>query len=436
MNILDGSAVSVALPVVLTDFGADTGTGVWVVLAYSAMLASTVLLFGQLSDRLGPKRLLAGGFVAFTIASLGCGLAPTLKALVAARLLQGIAGGALSATSMAIVARYVPAQERGRAIGMLSAAAALGSLLGSPVGGLLSATVGWRWVFLINLPVGMAAWLGLRLVPTEPETTQGNWRPDLGGAALSMMAITGLICTVSTGSKVAVWAGLLSLLTAIAFLTWERRCLHPLLDLELLASAAFRDANSANFFASAFVAGTTFLLPFYLRYVHGLSQGPTGMAMLVLGATYVLVSPQAGRLADRWGAGLLSTGAALAGALAMLSFAAMAGRPGLAVTLVALMLIGLCYGAYLSPNNRRILSLAPAHRQGAASGILRLLFYLGQALGVAASEALFGALVPGGGAGVASMEATSLVPAFQAGFAACGLMMMMCALFSYRSARG
>lgn len=439
MNILDGSAVNVALPAILSDFRAGTGAGVWVILAYSAMLASTVLVFGQLSDRLGPRRLLAGGFLTFTVASLACGLATTMEALVVARLFQGIAGGALSATSMAIVGRYVPTEERGRAIGLLSAASALGSLLGSPVGGLLTATLSWRWIFFINVPVGLVAWLGLQLNRVEEAPAEGDWRPDILGAALSMAGITGLIYAVSTtsepgGSPMTTGVvGLLSIAVLIAFLTWERRCPHPLLDLELLGQAQFRAANAANFFASAFVAGTMFLLPFYLRYVQRLSLTTTGFTMLVLGAVYILVSPQAGRLADRWGGTSLSTTAAVMGALVMMAFAALSGRQGLGVPIIALALIGLCYGLYLAPNNRRILSLAPGSRQGAASGTLRLLFYLGQAVGVAATESFFSASVPGGGTDLGQIEVSQLVPAFQSGLAACGLMMAVCAVFSYRS---
>jgi len=121
--------------------------------------------------------------------------------------------------------------------------------------------------------------------------------------------------------------------------------------------------------------------------------------------------------------------------LVMLVFAALAGRQGLLGPVLAMALIGLCYGLYLAPNNRRILGLAPEGRQGAASGTLRLLYYLGQALGVAAIESLFSALIPGGGDRVAELGAASMVPAFQVGLAACGVMMAICAVFSYRSGR-
>jgi EmrB/QacA subfamily drug resistance transporter len=438
MNILDGSAVNVALPVVLTEFGADIEEGAWVVLAYSAMLASTVLLFGQLSDRLGPRRVLAGGFLAFTVASLACGLSSTIEALVGARLFQGIAGGALSATSMAVVGRYVPPEDRGRAIGILTAAAALGALLGAPAGGILSATVGWRWVFFINIPVGIVAWIALRLYRVPEESAVGEWRPDVLGAALSMAGITGLIyavsvCTEPGRTMTAGIVSLMSLLILAAFFAWQRRCAHPLLDINLLTQAQFRHANLANFFASAFVTGTMFLMPFYLRYVQGLTQATTGFALLVMAGVYVLVSPQAGKLSDRLGGSHLSTVAAIAGALVMLAFAALSPRQGLSIPMVALVLIGLTYGLYLAPNNRRILSLAPPESQGSASGTLRLLYYLGQAIGVAVIESLFSASVPGVGADLAQMEIADLVPAFQAGLAACGVMMAICAVFSFRS---
>ena len=440
MNILDGSAVNVALPVILTDFGADTGRGVWVILAYSAMLAGTVLLFGQLSDRFGPRRFLAGGFLAFTIASLACGMANTIELLVVARLFQGIAGGALSATSMAVVGRYVPPDGRGRAIGLLTAAAALGSLLGSPAGGLISATVGWRWVFLMNVPIGIASWLALQFSQVTEDPVKGDWRPDIPGAFLSLAGITGLIYAVSAwsgsgGRAVAISAGLASLAVLSGFLLWERRSPYPLLDLNLLKQSPFFHANAANFFASAFVAGTMFLLPFYLRYVQGLTQAATGLSLLTLAGVYVLISPQAGKLSDRWGGSTLSTLAAAAGAVVMLAFAAVSGRPGMGLPLLALTLIGLSYGLYLAPNNRRILSLAPTERQGAASGTLRLLYYLGQAIGVATIESLFSGSVPGGGAGVAGIAPSALIPAFQYSLAACATLMGLASLFSFLSGR-
>lgn len=441
LNILDGSAVNVALPGILADFGADTGDGVWVILAYSTMLTSTVLVFGQLSDRFGPQRLLAGGFFVFTLASLACGLAPDLQSLVAARWLQGIAGGALSATSMSIVGYHVPPEDRGRAIGLLSASAAMGSLLGSPVGGLLSATLGWRWVFFINLPVGVVSCLGLLRDRTPEPPRPGHWRPDLPGALLSTAGVASLAYATSASPQ-APWdsparatPALLFALLLGAFWLWERRCSFPLLDLELLGKASFRNANIANFFASAFVAGTMFLMPFYLLYVQRLSLSQTGLSMLALGAVYVPVSLRVGSLADRWGATFLCTGSALSAALTMLGFAYLAGRPTMLWPLLALMLIGLCYGFYLTPNNRRILSLAPVPRQGAASGILRLLYYLGQVLGVAAIESLFGSFLPPGAAGLAELPPLALLPAFQAGLGACALLMGLCAVFSWRSGR-
>lgn len=441
MNLLDASAVNVALPAILADYEASVDEGAWVILVYSAMLASTVLFFGQVCDHLGPRRLLAHGFLGFTLASAACGLAPSLDWLVLARIFQGITGAVLSATSMAIVGGHVPPEHRGKAIGMLSAASALGSLLGAPLGGLLAAGAGWRWIFLINLPVGMMAWLALRLAPPAADSaTRQTWRPDVPGALLSVLGFTGVISSLALASsphaESAVPAGLLglfSLLCLVALVAWERRCPSPLLDLELLGRARFRDANAANFCASAFLLGGTFLLPFYLRYGQGLSQRRTGLALLVFGAVFVLASPQAGRLSDRWGAARLSTLAASAAALVMLGFAGLAGQRGLLVPMICLALMGLTYAGYLAPNNRRILSLAPAERQGAASGILRLVYYLGGAMGVCAIESLFTLLLPGGGEELPRLSREQVMPAFQAGLAACGALMALAAVFAYRS---
>lgn len=171
MNILDGTIVTVSLPTITQDLAVDTGFGVAVLLAYTVMLAGAVLPMGRTADRWGIRRLMMAGFALFTASSLVCGLAPSFPVLVFGRLLQGIGGGMLSATSLAAVGYYFPPESRGRGIGMVSAASAVGAALGAPLGGFLSEFLGWRFIFLVNIPVGVAAfWIVSRYFPADPSS--------------------------------------------------------------------------------------------------------------------------------------------------------------------------------------------------------------------------------------------------------------------------
>ncbi|NPU84934.1 MAG: DHA2 family efflux MFS transporter permease subunit [Syntrophaceae bacterium] len=451
MNILDGTIVNVSLPSVVHDLKVDTDVGVWIILAYSVTLAGTVLAFGKLADRLGMGRVMTWGYLLFTGSSLLCGLAPTATVLVAGRLLQGIGGGMLSATSLGAVGSYLPPERRGWGIGIVSAASALGAMLGAPIGGFLSEMAGWRWIFLVNLPVGLFAWYIVSFrFPRDAGTMANLNRRTIGidpaGVLLSVVALGSLLYGITRGPDDG-WLSapvLGSLLSAaffsVAFLFRERRSPDPLLNWSLFRDRRFLVANLANFFTSMFVAGVNFLFPFYLIYVQGLGQAVTGAVLILFSGVYVLVSPVAGRMSDRIGVRLLTTGGMALASGGLLVFTFLAGAPSMAAPVGLLVLLGVAYGLYLSPNNRQILNLAPPQGQGSASGVLRLLFYLGQPLGVALAEAALRDGLPETVLSVSqwrSLPVAELVTAFQGGFIICAVVAALaacCSLFS--SGRG
>jgi EmrB/QacA subfamily drug resistance transporter len=445
MNVLDSTIVNVSLPSMVRDFKADTSQGVYVLLAYSIMMTGTVLMFGKLADRRGMRLVMIWGFLLFTASSLLCGLAPTLPVLVAGRFLQGIGGGMLSATSLGAIGYYLPPDRRGWGVGIISAASALGATLGAPLGGLLSELLVWRWIFLVNIPVGLAAWwLAAFRFPRDHEGRDGASENslDVTGVLLSVSALSALLYAITRGpedgwlSPSVLGGFIFSMALFIAFLISERRCRDPLLDMNLFKNRRFLAANMANFFTSMLVAGILFLMPFFFVFVRDLSPSATGAVLMLFSGVYVLVSPVAGRLSDRMGVRFLTTGGMALASVVLFLFTVLLDTLTLAIPIAMLMLMGAAYGAYLSPNNRQILSLAPEDRQGSASGILRLFFYLGQPLGVALVESVLRAGMPAANISVSSwslLNQADLTAAFQVGFAVCGALAVLSACCSFLS---
>jgi len=424
MNILDGTIVTVSLPTMMHDLSVDTSLGIAVLLAYTIMLAGTVLMFGRIADRRGMRRVMIAGFALFTASSLVCGLAPSLPVLVLGRLIQGIGGGMLSATSLGAVGYYFPPGSRGAGIGIISAASALGATLGSPLGGILSEALGWRWIFLVNIPVGvLALWIVTCRFPPDPAPGAGS-RPaftDLSGVLLSIATLATLLIVLSRGSEtgwfspVILGGFVLAAILLCLFLTRERRSSDPLLDLDLFRDPRFCLANLANVSTSMMIGGLLFLMPFYLILVSGLSQSATGGVLLIFSGVYILVSPVTGRLSDRIGNRVLTTGGMALAVLALAFAAATSGPTTLAVTVAFLVLMGIAYGTYLSPNNRQILHLAPDEKQGTASGIIRFFFYIGQPIGVVLVESVIRSGIPADMLTAGPVN----VAAFQAGLIVC-----------------
>ncbi|PKL63685.1 MAG: hypothetical protein CVV32_12660 [Methanomicrobiales archaeon HGW-Methanomicrobiales-3] len=403
MNILDGTIVTVSLPTMMHDLSVDTALGIAVLLAYTIMLAGTVLMFGRMADRWGMRRVMIAGFLLFVASSLVCGLAPSLPVLVLGRLIQGIGGGMLSATSLGAIGYYFSSASRGTGIGIISAASALGATLGSPLGGIISETLGWRWIFLVNIPVGLLAlWIVTCRFPPDPEySTEPRPKvPDLSGVLLSIATLTTFLIVLSRGSEtgwfspVILGGFLLAAILLCVFLIHESRCSDPLLDLDLFHDPRFCLANLANVCTSMMVGGFLFLMPFYLILVSGLSQAATGGILLLFSGVYILVSPVTGRLSDRIGNRVLTTGGMALAVLALAFAAATAGSSALVIPIAFLILMGIAYGTYLSPNNRQILHLAPDEKQGTASGIIRFFFYIGQPIGVVLVEAVIRPGIP------------------------------------------
>lgn len=402
MGQLDASIVALAFPTLQHEFGASLGVVTWVGLSYLLTLVAMVTAVGRLGDMVGRKLLYTYGFVVFIAGSALCGLAPSLAALEGFRVLQAVGAAMLQANSVAIIALAVPRRSLGRAIGIQGAAQAIGLAMGPAAGGLLLAAGGWRLLFLINVPFGLAGVVaGLLFIPRSRDLARRvpyDWR----GLALFVPAVVLLVGAVSLGNSVG-WTspailGALSAGAALAagFVLRERRTSDPMLDLSLFRRVSFSAGVAGGLLSYLVMFGVLFVVPFFLERGDGLGTGLTGLELAVMPVLIGITAPLAGRAADRLGPRPLTVlGMTLvAGALAAMALSS----PGQVALVAGLAVVGAGLGFFTPPNNAAIMAAAPRTRAGVASGVLNMTRGMGTALGLALTGLVYGlAAAPGPG---------------------------------------
>jgi EmrB/QacA subfamily drug resistance transporter len=395
MGQLDASIVTVAFPSFRVAFHAGLGSVTWVGLAYLLTLVALVTAVGRFADMVGHKLLYVYGFLVFIIGSGLCGLAPNLGSLDAFRVLQAVGAAMLQANSVAIIALAMPRQRLGQAIGIQGAAQALGLALGPSIGGLLIALGGWRLIFFVNVPVGLAATaLAWFLVPRSRDLRP--WaRFDWSGLALFVPSIAGLLYAISLGNESG-WlsAGTLTalfvcLVGGALFLRHERRSAAPMLDLDLFRRVPFSAGISSGLLSYLVMFGALYAVPFLLEDgpAH-LSPGLTGLELTVMPAALGLVAPFAGRAADIVGARPLTVAGMGISALSLVVLGIT--HPSGATLLLALAGLGLGLGVFTPPNNAAIMGSAPREQAGVASGVLNMTRGMGTAMGLAFTSLVLG----------------------------------------------
>lgn len=408
MSKLDSYIVNISLPTIATRFNVTTAEVSWVVLVYLLVSTSTLLLFGKLGDRFGLRRVFFLGYLLFTIGSLLCGVALSLEMLIASRFVQGIGCAMLIAIAFAVIPRFLPHEITGWAFGIAATGAALGIAIGAPVGGIITGYLSWRWVFLVNVPFGIFAMYAVnRYIPDEVRSDSRKLRRagfDMLGAALSFAGLALMLYGLNTGREFG-WTSprimgcfAASFLFLAAFFIREIKCEEPLLELKLFKDFHFSAAVASTLFAYMLLAGNSFLLPFYLEVGKGLSTVTVGLVIMIYSVIYMAVGPFAGRISDRIRPSILCGFAMLSAALCSFVFAFTLAAPGLLAVVIFLVWISLSFGFFISPNNNQVMSLAPAEKQGSASGVFNTINSLGLVLGVCLFEMIMSrssALRPG-----------------------------------------
>ncbi|MCU0474903.1 MAG: MFS transporter [Anaerolineae bacterium] len=399
MAFIDGSALNVVLPSLQRDLGAGGGQLVWIVNGYLLMLASLILIGGSLGDQYGRNRIFGAGIVLFTLASAACGFAPSAEVLILGRVVQGIGGALMVPGSLAIITASFPPDQRGQAIGVWSSVSTITTLGGPILGGLLADSGLWRWVFFINLPLAAVALWALRRVP-ETRRPDADRTIDLIGAFLITLGLAGLTYGLVTwgeragaafdlGIGLAIGGGLVAL---AAFVGWEARSPHPMIDLRLFRSRAFTGTNLMTAFLYGALSGGLFFLPLLLIQVHGYSGTEASAALLPFALILAALSPWAGRWGARVGPRLpLTIGPAVVG-MGFLALGAPALTDGFGQYWTSffggVVLIGVGMGITVAPLTATVMSAAPESSAGVASGVNNAVTRSAQAL----MTAIFGAL--------------------------------------------
>ncbi|MGH3992741.1 MAG: MFS transporter, partial [Pseudonocardiaceae bacterium] len=396
---VDATVINVALPAIRDDLGGGFAGQQWTVNAYLVTLASLILVGGSLGDLFGERRVFSLGVAVFGATSLLCAVAPSIEALVVARALQGVAGALLTPAALAIIVTTFPEDERGKAVGAWTAWGAVGFVLGPLVGGQLVDSASWRWIFAINLPLGLATLaLITRAVPVGASARREGARVDVVGGmlcALGLAAATfGLIRQPSAGfSEPTVFLPLGGgILLFAAFLLYEARTSHPMLPLDLFRRRNFAVGNLETLSMYAGISLVTFFLVLFLQEAAGYSAIAAGTAILPLTVLMLLFSTRFGALADRYGPRLFMGAGPLVAAAGM----ALMTRIGKDVDYVtellpALLLFGVGLTMTVAPLTATVLAGADEHNAGIASGVNNAIARLAGLLGIAIVGAIVAA---------------------------------------------
>ena len=394
MLLLDITIVNVALPDIQRDLAASLSSLQWVVDAYALTLAAFLLTFGSLADRVGRRVVFSAGLAVFTIASLLCGLSGDATLLNLARALQGVGGAAMFATSLALIAQEFEGRDRASAIGAWGATVGGAVAIGPLLGGVLTESLGWEWIFFVNVPIGIAALVltNLRLVNVAaPEAAPIDWAGLATFSAAMFLLIFGLIRGNPEGWSSAVIVASLggaAVLLAI-FVAIERRSDHAMLDLGLFATPAFAGVSVVAFALSAGMFAMFLYLTLYIQDVLGYSPLEAGLRFLPVTLLSFFVAPISGKLSNRIPVRiLLGVGLGLVG-IGLLAMRGLELGDDWTALLAGFLLCGVGIGAANPGIAQAAIGVVPAARAGMASGINTTFRQLGIATGVAALGAIF-----------------------------------------------
>lgn len=373
--LLDASVVNVALPQIVGDLDGTLDQATWVVAGFILAFAAPLILFGKLGDVFGRRRLFVLGVAVFALASLGCALAPSMGFLIAARVAQGVGGAMLEPATLALIKATFPRERLGLAFGVQGITAGVATAVGPTLGGVLTTSFSWRWIFLINIPVGLVAIGAILLAVAESRAEGASRRIDVPGFLLSGAGVFFLVFALVEGQRLG-WgsAPILGSLAAatlsfVAFILVERRVRNPLVDLSLFGDRLFAVGNALRGVTLFVLLAAVFVLPLYWQTQLGYSALQAGLVLLPLSVVSFFLSPIAGSLADkvdvRWlvGSGFLAVSA---GALWLSRLTPESGWVFFAAPL-ALFGAGLAF--LFAPTVTATLRNVPDEKSGVASGV-------------------------------------------------------------------
>jgi DHA2 family multidrug resistance protein-like MFS transporter len=391
LAVMDGAIANIALPTIARDLNASPAFSIWIVNGYQLAITISLLPLASLGEIIGYRRVYLAGLVLFTVASLACTLSDGLLMLTVSRIVQGFGAAGIMSVNTALVRFIYPRAQLGRGIGINAMVVAISAAVGPSVAAAILAVATWPYLFAVNLPIGLAAFgLGLRFLPHAP---RARHMFDWQSAALSAVTFgCGIAAIDSFGHGEAVLACLAQISIAVVAGVWlvyrQTHMASPLLPVDLLRIPVFAlsIATSICSFCAQMLAGVS--IPFYLQSRYGYSAVEMGLLITPWPITVAVAAPLAGRLVERYPAGLLGGIGLVLFAAGLGSLAGLPAHPSHFDVAWRMALSGLGFGLFQTPNNRTMIAAAPRERSGGASGMLGTARLLGQTTG-AALVALF-----------------------------------------------
>lgn len=395
LSSLGTSSANVALPTLAQAFNASFQEVQWIALAYLLAITTLIVSVGRLGDITGRKLLLLTGLVLFSIASVLCGIAPTLGLLIAARAVQGLGAAILMSLTMAMVREAVPQEKTGSAMGLLGSMSAIGTALGPSLGGVLIAGFNWRSIFLINVPLGILTWvLSLRYLPAdrrEPNTTRtdldimgSTWLAlSLGAYALAMTIGRNCFGMINGALLLVAGAGL------GLFLRTEAKAASPLIQLKLFRDPVLSDSLAMSALVATVIMATLIAGPFYLSRTLGLETALVGLVMTTGPLVAALAAMPSGRAVDRFGSQRMTIVGLMAMTVGSLTLAVLPATFGIVGYIIPLAFITAGYALFQTANNTAIMQAVEPDQRGVISGMLNLSRNLGLITGSSLMGAVF-----------------------------------------------
>jgi MFS transporter, DHA2 family, multidrug resistance protein len=400
VSVLDTAIVNIALPTIAKDLDTGAAQSIWIINAYQLAVVISLLPLASLGDIFGYRRIYTIGFAVFTCAALVSALSNSLAMLALGRALQGLGAAGMMSVNTALVRFTYPRRQLGRGIAMTAVAVSVSSAAGPSVASAILAVASWPWLFAINVPIGLVTFLlSLRFLPLN---TPSEHRFDMASAVLSALSFALLIAGINgighgQAAKFVAMELIGAVVTGIILVRRQASLSLPLLPVDLFRRPLFALSVTAS--VCTFVAqGIIFVtLPFYFQDVLGRSQVATGLLMTPWPVMVTIIAPIAGRLADRYSAGILGGMGLSVLTIGFVLLATLPSHPSAFDIVWRIVICGLGFGFFQSPNNRAIIVSAPRERSGGAGAIQSTARLLGQTIGAALVALIFGLAGPSGG---------------------------------------
>jgi len=393
MAVLDGSTLLIALPTIMKDINASMSIVTWTIMGY--MLAMTILVpsIGRMADMFGRKKLYVSGFIVFTFASLLCSFSQSGAELLIFRMMQAVGGALIVANSTAIVADAFPKKELGKALGINAIVISVAAIAGPIIGGFL-VSFGWRYIFYINLPIGIVGTFWAFYQLKESNITSEKQKFDLNGTLTFSAGMIALLTALTLGGFSG-WTNIYVITLFIAsivflglFIHIENKVEYPMLDLRLLKTKILAFAFASNFLNGVARGAVTFLLIFYLQGIKGADPMKAGLLLSPFAIALMIIAPLSGRLADKHGSRILSSVGLIISAIGLAGLMMIKINTSTIELVIWMSIMGIGSGMFFAPNSSTIVGSVPADKRGIAAGVTTMMNNAGQILSIAISMAI------------------------------------------------